>query len=1189
MDTASQIKIYATDCEGGLFAVQNIFVYFVAVFIIPYRTSMDTILSNNRERIKELTCISQTIRILKSGQPVEETLQQICLILPAGWRYSGQAAARIRYGAMEITTPGFLETEWRQAQYFKTLTGKHGSVEVFYLQEYPRRDEGPFLKEERELVDNVAAMVALHLGNVETAGLLSKQHKSEAAKPASDNGEQPDSRQLLQRFLANQNTTINTLHDLMPFKVNEILMVATLYDTFSIENEGKFVEHIMGEHYQNNVISMPRITGATSVEEARSRLQTMHFDLVIIMGGSDREMPFEVSRMIRKEVPKLPIFLLAKQTGDLAFYKERISKQQRPAIDKIFIWNGDTKVFYVMVKCLEDRLNVANDTQVGLIKVILLVEDSEIYYSKYLPLLYNSVQEQTRKLVDEVDADKIIKALRARLRPKVLLVSTYEEAMKVVRLYSDNLMCLITDAEFSKSGTVIRDAGFLLTEEVRKVVPDLPIVIQSADLDLAHKAFEIKATFIGKNSDTLLQEIRSFINHQMGFGNFIYRDGTGKKMVSVRSYQDFEKLIDTLPDDSLMYHATHHHFSLWLMARGEIKIAKMIYLIKVTDFDDLNRYRKYMKFVLNRYRNESNAGKVIDFDEQALSEKQYIVSLGSGNLGGKGYGLIFANTLIYNLHFADIIADANLQLCTPRTAVIGTDEFYIFIERNNLKSFIEEERDFGKIKKKFLECELSYNLTRRLKSYLKFMTGPIAVRSSSLFEDSTEQPFSGVFETYLLPNNAPDSNLRLRQLTEAIRLIYASLYAPEAREYFRVIRHDIDKEKMAVVLQEVVGNRHGDYFYPDVSGTAQSYNYYPVAYMQPEDGFATCAIGWGKYVVDGRKSYRFSPKYPALETLSPQELYKNSQTKFLALDLNNKEPDLLQKGEMATIAELDISVAEQHGVLKHCASVYTADDRIEPGLEQRGPRVVNFADILRFNYIPMAQIIATTLDLVKEAMGMPVEIEFAVELSNEPDKPSNLHLLQVKPVEEIPTDFELNPESIKPEHTILYSSKTMGNGLIDHITDVIYVDIGSFDKTDTLAMAAEIEQLNELMISENREYLLIGPGRWGSRDRFIGIPVTWPQISSAKVIVEIGLPDLPLDPSLGSHFFHNVISMHVGYFSIPDGSSTDFVRWDMLEAQEPLCRTKYLRHVRFGQPLNIQMDGKNRRAAVQTTGNFHSI
>ena len=988
--------------------------------------------------------------------------------------------------------------------------------------------------------------------------------------------------QLLQRFLSNQNTSINTLHELMPFKVTGILMVATLYDTFSVESEGRFIEHIMGEHYQNNIISMPRITGATSVAEVLTRLKTMRFDLVIIMGGADRDMPFEVSSVIRKEKPNLPIFLLSNQSGDLAYYKERIRLQ--PIIDRIFIWSGDTKVFYVMVKYLEDRMNVANDTQVGLIKVILLVEDSEIYYSKYLPILYNCVQEQTRKLVEEVDADKLIKALRARLRPKVLLVSSYEEAMEIVRLYGDNLMCMITDVEFPKEETLVYDAGFALAEEVRRMIPDLPIVLQSAEIDMAHRAFEIKASFIGKNSETLLREIRSFINHQMSFGSLVYRDGTGQKMVSMRSMQDFERLMDSLSDDSLMYHARHHHFSLWLMARGEIKIAKLIYMIKITDFDDLNDYRRYMKFILKRYRIETDAGRVIEFNEEALVEEQSIVSLGSGNLGGKGRGLIFANTLIYNLHFADTLSQSNLNIHTPHTIVIGSDEFDIFIERNNLAQLLETETDYSKVKQTFLQGELSYGLTRRLKTCLKYIDSPIAVRSSSTCEDSSMQPFSGVFDTYLLPNNSPDPNVRLQQLSEAVRLVYASLYAPDAREYFRAIRYDIRKEKMAIVLQEVVGRRHGQYFYPDISGTAQSNNYYPVSYMQPEDGFAACAVGLGKYVVDGGKTFRFSPKYPALETLSPQDQYKNSQTKFLALDLGNDSPNLLQNGEMAAIAELDISVAEAHGTLKHCASVYTSDDRLEPGLGNRGPRVINFADILRYDHITLAKMIVSVLELVKEAMGMPVEIEFAVELSHEYDKPSNLYLLQVKPIVEIKTDFELAPESIDPEQTILFSSKTMGNGQIDHITDVVYVDINTFDKTDTIAIAAEIDQLNGRMIAENREYILIGPGRWGSRDRFIGIPVTWPQISSAKVIVEVGLPDLPLDPSLGSHFFHNVISMHVGYFSIPCNSSTDFVRWEKLEAQNVIHQTKYVRHVRFAQPICIQMDGKNRRAAMSSGG-----
>jgi len=999
---------------------------------------------------------------------------------------------------------------------------------------------------------------------------------------SSSNTSQTQGWQLLQRFLSNQNTTINTLHDLMPFKVTEILMVATLYDTFSIESEGRFIEHIMGEHYQNNIISMPRITGVTSIAEAMTRLKTMRFDLVIIMGGANRDMPFAVSGAIRSEKPELPIFLLSNQSGDLAYYREHI--RLKPTIDRIFIWSGDTNVFYAMVKYLEDRMNVANDTQVGLIKVILLVEDSEIYYSKYLPLLYNCVHEQIRKVIEEVDADKIIKTLRARLRPKVLLVSSYEEAMETVRLYGDNLLCMITDVEFPKGDALVFDAGFALIEEARKLVADLPIVLQSAEPGMAHRAFEIKATFIGKNSDTLLAEIRSFINHQMGFGSLIYRDGTSKKIVSIRSMQDFERQLDMMPDESLQYHAAHHHFSLWLMARGEIKIAKLIYLIKESDFETLNDYRKYMKFVLNRYRNEANAGQVIEFDEEALGGEQSIVSLGGGNLGGKGRGLLFANTLIYNLHFADIITDHNLRISTPRTVVIGADEFDVFIERNNLIETIVNETDYMKVKEAFLRGELSYSLTRRLKTYLKYMESPIAVRSSSLCEDSSLLPFSGVFDTYLLPNNARDPNARLQQLCEAVRLVYASLYSPEAREYFRAIRYDIRKEKMAIVMQEVVGRRHGRYFYPNISGTAQSNNYYPVAYMQPEDGFASCAVGLGKYVVEGGKSFRFSPKYPALETLSPRDQFKNSQTKFIALDLGNDHPNLLQDGEMAGMAELDISAAEAHGTLRRCVSTYTADDRMEPGLGSPGPRVINFAEILRYGDVPLAKMIGSTLDLVKEAMGMPVEIEFAVDLSNDPEKPSIFYLLQVKPIVEVKTDFELAPESIIPGQTILYSSKTMGNGQIDHITDVIYVDINVFDKTDTLTVAAEIERLNHIMITENRDYILIGPGRWGSRDRFIGIPVTWTQISSAKVIVEVGLPDLPLDPSLGSHFFHNVISMHVGYFSTPCDSSTDFVRWESLHQQTVIHQTRYVRHIRFEQPLCVRMDGKSRRSLIMEGG-----
>ena len=1013
---------------------------------------------------------------------------------------------------------------------------------------------------------------------------LSDQSAAEIAGTGSQaGGNQPqasgsaDTKQLLQRFLDNQNTIINTLHDLMPFRVREIMLIGTLYDTFAIGADGRFSEHILSEYYRSSITEMPRITGVSTADEALLHLQQRHFDMVIILGGSNRNRPFVITEAIRRQDPDIPVFLLLGNTKELQYTKSR--NAQCRLLDKIFVRTGqDNAVFFAIIKYLEDKMNVENDTQVGLIKVILLVEDSEAYYSRYIPLLFESVKDQTRRLVEEVNSDSVTKRLQERLRPKILLAETYEEAMEVVRQYRNNLMCLITDVEFPANGAVTADAGFQLTRELRRIIPDLPVVIQSSDMANSHKAFEMKATFINKDSQTLLREIRSFISHQLSIGAFVYRDGSGRRIMAVRTLHEFEETLATIPDDSLVYHARRNHFSLWLMARGEIKIAKMIYLIKVDDFTDLNEYRDYMLFVIRRHRNASNAGKVVDFDDQKKLDETNILSLAPGSFGGKGRGLAFVNMLIYNLNFSNIIPD--IQIRTPRTAIIGTDEFDIFIDKNNLRAVIEAPASFEQLQSLFLKGELSFSLTKRLQACLKDWKKPLAVRSSSLLEDSAAQPFSGVFSTYLIPNNHPDSEVRLQQVMDAVKLVYASLYTDEARSYFKVIQGDVTTEKMAVVIQEVVGQPHGDTYYPHFSGTAQSYNYYPVSHMQPEDGFAVCAVGCGKYVVEGGAAYRFSPRYPRIQAQTPQDTYKSSQVRFLAVNLANNAPDLAGQGEMAGLVSLDIREAERHGTLRHLASTYILqDERLEPDLVPGGPRVVNFADILQYDYIPLAKTLNVLLDLIQDALGAPAEIEFAVDMTRGENGLPSFYLLQIKPTTEIEEDTGTYWQNLPESRMFLYSSKSMGNGRITDISDIIYVDPERFDNTRTLDMLAEIEQLNAEMVREDRQYVLIGPGRWGTRDQFIGIPVTWPQISNAKVIVETALPDFPLDASLGLHFFHNVTSMHIGYFSIQTNGK-DYIHWDRLQAAEEIRTTTYLHHVRTAHPVTIWMDGKNQQAAI---------
>ncbi|MFZ5942314.1 MAG: PEP/pyruvate-binding domain-containing protein [Bacteroidota bacterium] len=1142
------------------------------------------LIAERKERLKELTCINQTTQIIKENRSVDDTLSQVAMILPMAWQYPEMTVARIWFEGKEYFSPGFRESNWRQTQKFRTIDNREGEIEIFYLKQFPDCDEGPFLKEERHLLENLSLIISSFLNNMEAKRILKKSQEEDEIRSVISQFQKPrdiNSRKLLQKFLNKQNANRDIFHDLMPYKVKEILLVATLYDAFSIEKEGRFSEHILGEYHQLNLTSMPRVTGVSNFEEAMDQLNTRHFDIVILMVGNDKVTPIRVARKVKEDFPYIPIYVLLNNDREVSSFKE--DNPDLAFLDRLFVWNGDSNIFFAMVKHLEDRVNVENDTQIGLVKVILLVEDSEIYYSRYLPLLYGSVMEQTKRIIEDVSTDELFKVLRLRARPKILLAGTYEEAIGIVEKYKENLLCLISDVKFKKDGVMDEQAGYSLVRQVREIVKGLPTIIQSSDVQNSRFAYELKSTFINKNSETLLQDIRGFISHHLGFGNFVYKDASGRKIAEAKSLKEFEKHIETIPIESLVYHGKRNHFSLWLMARGEIKIAKMIHPVKVTDFKTPFEFRNYLKYVIKKYRNESNTGKIVNFEEAAVLDESNIVSLGTGALGGKGRGCAFINTLIYNLNFSEIIPEINIR--TPRTSIIGTDEFDLFMHRNNLLEIVYTDIPYQEVREKFLAGELSYNLEKKLKEMLRLLNRPLAVRSSSLLEDSTMQPFSGIFDTYLIPNNHPSFEIRFRQLCDAIKLVYASIFSNHSRRYFEAIHYKLEDEKMAVVIQEVVGTFHEGCYYPHISGTAQSHNYYPVAHMEPEDGFAIAALGLGHYVVNGERSYRFSPKYPALEVISPLSLYKDSQIEFMALDMDSSDINFCNEGSEANLRRLQLSDAEKHGTLTHLASVYDPqNDRIEPGLSSPGPRILNFANILKYEYLPLAKTLDLILDVGKEALGSPVEIEYAVDLDPaDNDKPS-FFLLQIKPMLGTSGEYSFDPESIGRKNFLIYAEKSMGNGVIDTIRDVVYVKTSEFDKTKTKEITGEIEALNDKMLHSGLTYVLIGPGRWGTRDPFIGIPVNWSQISQARVIVETSLENFPLDASLGSHFFHNVTSMNVGYFSIQHDSGNSFIDWDALEEQEVVEETHYIKHIRFAEPVCIMMDGKKRLSGILPKG-----
>lgn len=1130
------------------------------------------LLHEQQERVKELSCINQTTYILKEGKPIEETLQQIVLLLPAAWQYPEYTVARIRFMEKVFESADFHETEWRMAQEFSTIDGENGSIEIFYKMEFNVENEGPFLKEERDLIQNIAHLITGYINSYKARDIIRlSQLPREEEDPTN-----VSSRKLLQRFLERHNAERDVFHDLQPFKVKEILLVANLYDAYSIEGEGRFSDHLLGEYYQLSLTSLPRVTGVSGEEEALNRLKARHYDMIIIMIGVHKESPLVLCKKIKVKYPYLPAFLLLNNPKDVSYVK----KQRLAGVpfDNYFVWTGESKVFFAMVKLLEDKVNVDNDTKKGLTRVILLVEDSARYYSRYLPMLYNLVLEQTRSLIEDVSTDELYKVLKLRARPKIMLAINWEESITIYNKYKESLLCVISDMRFPKNGILNETAGFELLQYFKSDLPNLPTVLQSSDPENAKYAYILKSNFINKNSESLLQDLKSFINYYLGFGHFVYRDNKGRQIAVAKSMKEFEAYLETIPEDSLAYHAMKNHFSLWLMARGEVKIAKMINPIQVSDFNSLKELREFLLDVIRKRRREMNKGRVVNFEESAVIDETNVVSLIGGSLGGKGRGLAFINSLIYSFELGRLLPGINIR--TPVTAIIGTDEFDMFMERNHLWDKVRDEKVFDTLQELFIAGSLSYSLEKELRIFLKHITKPLAVRSSSLFEDSMSQPFSGIFGTYLLPNNHHQFEIRLKHLTDAIKLVFYSIYSKNSRTWFEAINFKIEQEKMAVVIQEVVGNRFEDTFYPHISGTAQSFNFYPVAHMKPQDGFAVIAVGLGQYVVEGGRAYRFSPAYPTLDIISQSDLFKTSQVSFYAVDMAKKDLNLLE-GENAGLITLDISTAEYHGSLDHSASVLNTDnDTIIPGLDSPGPRVINFADILKYDCVPLASTLRVILDVLKEAFGAPVEIEFAVDLAKDKEGNASFYLLQVKPLVGSFAGYNIDPESIDPDNLILETNKSMGNGLINDISDLIYVDPEEFNNLLTDLVADEIARLNEKMMKENRKYVLIGPGRWGTRDKFLGIPVVWPQISNAKIIVETSLPGFHLDTSLGSHFFHNVTSMNVGYFSVNQEDPEASISWEKIKMQNIIEKGRFLRHIRFDKPLTIRMDGKKGMAVI---------
>lgn len=976
---------------------------------------------------------------------------------------------------------------------------------------------------------------------------------------------------------------IKRFQRLMRHKVRDILLVSSLYDNYLFEEDGRLYELIREEYQSLNLSHAPEITPVTTGEEALDILQQEDkFDLIITTLHIEDMHVIKLAQSIRELGITAPIILLAYDNKER---KEITSYYDTSIFDRIFIWQGDFRLLIGIIKCVEDKLNVENDTEVAGVQSIILVEDNVKFYSTYLPLVYTEILKQSQRLISE-GVNLTHKFLRMRARPKILLCTNYEEAISNFEKYKENVLGVITDINYRRQGVRDPEAGIRFAKHVKSEVEDIPILLQSSNPDFAEKAKEIGACFILKNSPHLMQELREFMLNNFGFGDFIFRTSDKQVVGKAANLRQLEEHLKIIPEESVIYHASRNDFSKWLKARTEFWLAYHLRPHKVEDFKNANDLRNELIGSLKLYRELQQRGTITDFKKESFDPKNSFARIGGGSLGGKARGLGFVNALINNYNMRDKFD--GIEISVPSAVVIGTDVFDQFLTENKLFDFALNEMDDNVINRRFVQApHFPKEIIDKLRDFLEIIHEPLAVRSSSLLEDSQFQPFAGVYQTYMIPNNDPSMKVRLEELLECIKFVYASTFYKSAKDYMNATTYRLEEEKMAVIVQRLVGADHDSRFYPDFAGVAKSYNFYPVPPQKSTDGIALVALGLGKTVVEGGNTVRFCPKYPRhlLQFFSTKETLRNAQQMFWALDLKGKLDHNLDHTPDVLLQELELSLAEKDGTLFHVGSTYSPEnDAVYDGISRNGRRVVTFAPILKHKVFPLAEILDELLELGTWGMGTYVEMEFAVNMKVPQGKPKEFAFLQMRPLVISREIEELKIETINPEDVICQSSQVLGNGLYDNIYDVVFVDINKFDRSKTRETAIEVNYINQKLVKEKRPYLLIGLGRWGSFDHWLGIPVTWDQISGANVIVECGFKDFNVTPSQGSHFFQNLTSFRVGYFTVNNTEKTAMLDWNWLLEQKPLEEMNYIKHIRFEKPITIKINGHQNRGIIFKPG-----
>jgi len=977
---------------------------------------------------------------------------------------------------------------------------------------------------------------------------------------------------------------IQMFQKLMKFKIREILLVSSLYDSYLFEEDGRLYEQLRREYLGLNLNHTPEINHVTSATEALDLINNgEHFDLIITTLHVEDMHVVKFAKLLKDRGVNIPVVLLAYDNRER---KELVMHYDTSVFERLFIWQGDYRLLIGIIKCIEDKINVEDDTRNVGVQSIILIEDNVKFYSSFLPLIYTEIFQQSQRLLSE-GVNLTHKFLRMRARPKILLFTNYEEAWRYLEEFSEYVLGVISDINFKRNGVKDPTAGISFAKEVKERHEDIPILLQSSNAEYAETARSIGASFLQKGSPRLLHELHDFMINNFGLGDFTFRTPDGKVIGKASNLNELEEQLKIVPAESISYHANRNHFSVWLKARTEFWLAHKLRPQKVSDYSSVEDLRHDIIANLQLYKSLRTRGIVTDFTKDTFDDQNSFARIGGGSLGGKARGLGFINTLITNFNITNRFE--GIDIYVPSAIIIGTDVFDQFMDENHLINFALTTDNDDDITNRFIESKFfPEDITNKLREFLDLIRVPLAVRSSSLLEDSQFQPFAGIYQTYMIPNNHIDIEVRLKELLNSIRRVYASTFYKSAKDYMKVTSYRLEEEKMAVIIQKMVGSeRKEGRYYPDFAGVAKSYNFYPVPPQKSSDGIALVALGLGKTVVEGGNTVRFCPKYPRhlLQFFSTKETIRNAQQDFYALNFKNYMEDSTAHPEDVYVENYELTKSEEDGTLYTVGSTYSAEnDSVYDGISRSGTRVVTFAPILKHKIFPLPEILELILDLGSWGMGTQIEIEFAVNLKTPPGVLKEFGLLQMRPLVLSMESEVLFLNDVKQDDCIVQSSQVLGNGELKDIYDIIVVHIDNFDRSKSREVASEVGLLNQKLLNQQRPYLLIGVGRWGSLDNWLGIPVTWDQISGAHAIVESGFKDFNVTPSQGSHFFQNLTSFRVGYFTVNSHLDDDFIDWDWLSNQPVVEEFNYTRHLQFNSPIIVKINGHQNKGVILKPG-----